>query len=461
MLHAPLLTPFAAFHLLVPFAAAEDTVAPAAPQATPVDARFALALYCNPTCDEKVFDSLEQDLSAIPAVEGFDATVTAPGRMMGLTETTASATGADSGFAAPDAAFIEQYGVNVDRADLLAESESVILVWFASPRDQAVATLATAHTAFVNAAKVANGWVEDLDTQSLYGQDSWAAKDPNGPLTDWFVVEDNNPTTSDAPAPADLRLVTRGLRRFGDRELVLDHVPADGSGDAACVLDAVAVALHARADVPTSLDVATAQARGTAALAEAPTLDDDPEGPLLSVAFKGQLLADAELGVATAAPAEAPPAETTDALAAVPAPVARDAEHAPVAPADATPVAPPPSAHAAVASTPASLAEAQAAMRARLSTVVHDALTSGLPPGDAVAVSVPYPNADGTREYLWVEVHKWQGSVLTGVVVTQPSKTKSVQRGQSVNVEQGQIFDYVWKHADGTREGNTTAPFVH
>lgn len=421
-----------ALRLLLPVASAE----PAA-----VDARFALALYCNPVCSDAVFDGLERDLSAIPAVDGFDDVAVLPGRLMGLADTTASPYADEAGFAVPDQAFIDAYGAGVERPGELQESQSVILVWFSSPRDQALATLVTAHSAFANAAKSADGWVEDLDTQTLYGQATWAAKQPAGPLTDWFVVENSQPSASEPP-----RLVTRGLRRFGDRDLVMDHVPAESAGDAAHVLNAVAITLHAAGAVPSSLDIASADARGTASLLETPALDGDPEAPLLSVQFKGQMFADTTLG----AP-EPAVTETVEPLAAAPA-------TSPPPPAVAIPMVQAPSSVA--APPPRSLAEAQGAMRARLNTAVRSAVTAGLPPGEAIAVSVPFPSSDGGREYLWVELQRWEGSILGGVVVTQPSTTRSVQKGQSVTVEQAQVFDYVWKHADGSREGNTTAPFL-
>jgi hypothetical protein len=35
-----------------------------------------------------------------------------------------------------------------------------------------------------------------------------------------------------------------------------------------------------------------------------------------------------------------------------------------------------------------------------------------------------------------------------------------VAQGDSITLRQGEVFDYVWKKADGTREGNTTAAFL-
>lgn len=449
--------------LLLPHASAAD--------GTDVDARFALALYCNPTCDDSVLDGLEKDLAAIPAVEGFDEVALAPGRLMGLADTTASPYGTENGFAVPDADFVAAYGIDVDRPEQLATSESVVLAWFAGPRSRAVETLKAAHIAFSNAAQASNGWVEDLDTQNVYGQAAWAARDPNvgrpaspegGQLTDWFIIE-NSPgnRASSEPSSTDLRLVTRGLRRFGDRELVLEHVAPDDAGDAAFVINAVALALHDRSGLAGTLTLDNAEVRGTATLAETRVQDGDPEAPLIAVQFKGQVLA--EMGApalsASATPAVEPPAVEPPAVGpplAIPAPAVP-----PELPAPALALVPPEAGPPKPAVVPTTLVEAQAAARARLDGVVRPAFVAGLPAGERLAVSVPFPNPDGTREYLWVDVQRWQGSILRGIVATEPSRTRSVRKGQEVTIDQAQVFDYVWKRADGSREGNGTAAFVN
>lgn len=439
--------------LLFPHASAAD--------GTDVDARFALALYCNPTCDDSVLDGLEKDLAAIPAVEGFDDVALAPGRLMGLADTTASPYGTENGFAVPDADFVAAYGIDVDRPEQLAASQSVVLAWFAGPRSQAVETLKVAHIAFANAARASNGWVEDLDTQNVYGQAAWAARDPNvgrpaspegGQLTDWFIIENSPGNSASTESATDLRLVTRGLRRFGDRELVLEHVAPDDAGDAAFVINAVALALHDRSGLAGTLTLDNAEVRGTATLAETRVQDGDPEAPLIAVQFKGQVLA--EMGAPPLSAAATPELETPDVEPlAIPAPGAT-----PDLPASALATAAGPPMPAPV---PTTLGEAQAAARARLDGVVRPAFLAGLPVGEKLAVSVPFPNPDGTREYLWVEVQRWQGSILRGVVATEPSRTRSVRKGQEVTIDQAQVFDYVWKRADGSREGNGTAGFLN
>ena len=387
------------------------------------DARFALALYCDPICDDAVLDGLEADLAPIPAVSGFDEETKKTGRLMGLLDIAPERD--DDAFGVPDAEFIESYGVEVDRPERLSASQSVVIAWFASPRADSVKTLTIAAQAFSNAATRANGWVEDLHTQRVYGQAAWARMDPAGPLTQWFVIEDN-------PEDAQVRLVTRGLRRFGEAELVMAHVEVDAAEDAAVVLNAVAATLHqSSTSTPTAtgIPINTDTVQGDAQLESATPIDGDPVPPLLAVHFEGKLVAPAVLGAASPTAAAQSLSPNTDAPQTAEKPV------------------------------PTTLTEAQAAMRERLESH-RAAFVSGVPDGVRFAVSVPFDCPDGSREYLWVEVQRWEENRLTGHVISAPTRTRATQKGQSVVVDQGSVFDYLLKRSDGTREGDTVGAFV-
>ncbi|MDP2313921.1 MAG: hypothetical protein Q8P41_13525, partial [Pseudomonadota bacterium] len=285
-------------------------VAHAAAQAPPPlspDARFAVALFCNPTCPDDVVDALDDGLASIAAKNGFPDSAPRPLRVMGM---------AGPDFGIPDETFVELYGVGVDRPEALAKSQEVLLAWFASPRDRAVETLAVAHAAFAVAAEKNGGWVEDLDTQRLYGAEAWAALDPKGPITDWFVVDaaPQDPEREDG----DLRLVTRGLRRYGDFELVVENVSPASAGDVSSVVNALAEALRPRSSVPFNLTLDTATVRGTASFRSVARLEDDPEEPLLRATFEGEVTLPA---LAEDRPAEPPPVAPPVAVAAAAPPV--------------------------------------------------------------------------------------------------------------------------------------------
>ena len=91
---------------------------------------------------------------------------------------------------------------------------------------------------------------------------------------------------------------------------------------------------------------------------------------------------------------------------------------------------------------------------------MRTAFEAGLPPGAAVAVSAPFHARTGGVEYLWVELRQWSGDHMAGVLVNEPFNVANLHKGDTVAVNQADVFDYIWKRGDGTREGNTTVAFV-
>lgn len=403
------------------------------------DARLALALYCNPVCSNDVLDALDDGLRAIRSRDGFGEDVTFPERIMGL---------AGPEFGIPDAAYAAAYGIDVGDVEKLAASQQVIIAWIAGPREEALGTLAVAHAAFTAAARLGNGWVEDLDTGTVYGVSAWANMDPRGPVTDWFVIEARPMSDVDG---APLRLVTEGLRRFGIPELVVEDVPVDAAGDVGFVINAVADTLYARrgAMVPAQLAVKTAFVDGMTTLVEAPAGEDDPAPPLLRLRFEGTI---AIPGDEVAPPPE--PMAAPEVVASI------DPTPAPLGPTPPEAALPDRRTDAIAESPPTSLAEAQARALARLDREVRAAWTAGLPAGAAVAVSAPFRTRSGSVEYLWVELRQWSGANMSGVLVNEPYNVANLHKGDTVAVRQADVFDYIWKTGDGGREGNTTAPFV-
>lgn len=423
-------------------------LAPAAAQAPPPlppDARFALALFCNPTCSEEVVETLDDGLAAIAAKFGFSDNATRPIRVMGM---------AGTDFGIPDAAFVELYGVGVDRPEELAKSQEVLLAWFAGPREEALATLTVAHKAFGAAAKRGGGWVEDLDTQRLYGADAWAELGPRGPITDWFVVDAEPMNAAADPDTAEtLRLVTRGLRRYGDFELVVEDVPADAAGDVSFVVNALAEELRRRGLRGAAMSVATPTVRGNATFTAISRRDSDPEEPLLRATFDGELtlpsVAEPEPPATGEASAVAVAAAATTGAAAAPS-----ASTVPTGPANR---GPPRASDAPPATT---LADARRLARDRLTSVVLPAFFAGLPPGEAVAVKIPFRARSGDDEYMWVELRRVDGAELSGVLLNEPYDVAGLRKGDPIAFRVTDVFDYVWKKADGAREGNTTAAFL-
>lgn len=410
------------------------------------DARFALALFCNPTCDDKVLATLDEELGSIRGRSGFPEVVTQPGRIMGI---------ADESFPIPNADFLEVYGVEVDRPEALVKSQQVVLAWFAAPPDQAVQTLTTAQRAFARAAKESGGWVEDLDSQQVFGVEAFARRDPAGKLEDWFVV-DAAPQDEAQPDGA-VRLVTRGLRRFGLPELVVEDVDPGMAADVSVVLNAAAANL--RKQKSGQMSIQTEMVTGTATFVDGKRREDDPDDPLWKMSFDGQITVpgeEVEVEEVTGAPAPAEPVPAAP-LAAPAAPVAEVAPAPVPAPPPEPTVdrSPPPP-----VGKPRDLDEAKSMVQARFQSVVRAAWEQGLGPGEVVAVSAPFRSRSGGKEYMWVELRSWEGGQLSGVLVNQPDDVPGLKKGDIVQVSTEEVFDYIWKKADGSREGNLTAPFT-
>ncbi|MFZ5480382.1 MAG: DUF2314 domain-containing protein [Myxococcota bacterium] len=409
-----------------------------APPPLPPDARFALALYCAPTCGDDVLDALDAALADVPNRGGFPDRAPKPLRIMGI---------AGPEFGIPDAAFVELYGVEVDRPEELAKSQEVLLAWFAAPREDAKDVLAKAHAAFAKAAELSGGWVEDLDTQRLYGKAAWARLDPRGPITDWFVVD----ATDDGDA---VRLVTRGLRRYGDFELVVEQVAPADAADVSHVVNAIAAKVHGVEAIAASTTIRTDTVDGTATFRPATRRDEDPEEPLLRVSFEGEITlpveAEPEVPVGAPEPVASNGADTASQPLAIPAvenPVA--GAPPPVVPAPPLPDQP-----------PSTLDEARALAKKRFETAVRDAFAKGLPSGAAVAVKAPFRTSAGGTEYMWVELRRWEGDVLAGELKNEPYDVPGLKKGAQVTVKLADVYDYVWVKGDGSKEGNTTAKFL-
>ncbi|MEN9786308.1 MAG: hypothetical protein RLZZ299_1572 [Pseudomonadota bacterium] len=401
----PLLT-----SLVAPVLAASPAARADAKPIAPVDARFALALWCDPTCPDTVFDTLDAALANVAAVDGLPERVARPSRVMGL---------AGPEFGVHDAAFLAAHGVGVDRPEALGAARQVVLAWFAAPAGQARTTLAAAHAAFARAADTAHGWVEDLDTQRVYGSAAWRALEPEGPREPWFVVDDG-PGEGDAR-----RLVTRGLRRFGEVELVVDAVAPDATADTAAMLVALAETGASRPAGTYRLDGPVV--RGVATLTRAEAREGDPEDPLAAVAFQGTVSLPAE--------PSAPPDPAGEALRRGDPPPPQDP-------------------------APKDLAEARAQARAALAGPVREAFARGLSPGGRLLVKAPFPTRRNGREYMWVAVARWDGDTLEGTLVNTPWDVPGLARGDTVRVALGDTFDYLLENPDGSRSGNGTAAFL-
>lgn len=60
---------------------------------------------------------------------------------------------------------------------------------------------------------------------------------------------------------------------------------------------------------------------------------------------------------------------------------------------------------------------------------------------------------------MWVEVTKWKGDDIEGILENDPEEVPGLRAGQRVNVRQQDVFDYL-HNFDNTTEGNTTGEII-
>jgi uncharacterized protein YegJ (DUF2314 family) len=109
---------------------------------------------------------------------------------------------------------------------------------------------------------------------------------------------------------------------------------------------------------------------------------------------------------------------------------------------------------------PATLIEVQTRALSRLDGEVRQSWEAGLPSGDRLYVKAPFTSARGDLEYLWVQVVSWRGRAIDGVLRSEPAWIEGMAEGDVVSVDQGGVFDYLWRRADGSSEGNETEAFL-
>jgi uncharacterized protein YegJ (DUF2314 family) len=81
---------------------------------------------------------------------------------------------------------------------------------------------------------------------------------------------------------------------------------------------------------------------------------------------------------------------------------------------------------------------------------------AGLRPGERLHVKHGFPLRDGDHEYMWLVVNTWRGERLRGQLVNAPHYRRDLQAGQSVELCEEEVFDWVLLSGDGEMEGGYT-----
>ena len=90
---------------------------------------------------------------------------------------------------------------------------------------------------------------------------------------------------------------------------------------------------------------------------------------------------------------------------------------------------------------------------------LREAFNKGLQPGEYILVKAAFARRGG-NEWMWVEVTRWAGDAIDGLLKNEPVDVPGLHAGQMVKVSQAKVFDYIRRYPDGSEEGNETGKII-
>jgi len=91
---------------------------------------------------------------------------------------------------------------------------------------------------------------------------------------------------------------------------------------------------------------------------------------------------------------------------------------------------------------------------------LQKAFSAGLEAGEFISVKAPFKTENGGNEWMWVEVTKWKGDEIEGILDNDPEDVPGLHAGEKVKVRQQDVFDYLRHFSDKRMEGNTTGAII-
>jgi uncharacterized protein YegJ (DUF2314 family) len=87
-------------------------------------------------------------------------------------------------------------------------------------------------------------------------------------------------------------------------------------------------------------------------------------------------------------------------------------------------------------------------------------LTPRPPELQQLMVKAPFTTTSGGVEWMWVEVVRWEGRKIQGILENDPYEVKGLKAGARVEVDEDALFDFILRRQDGTTEGNETGKIL-
>ncbi len=325
----------------------------------------------------------------------------------------------------------------------LRASKAVTVLTFKGPGLAALATYRRSLVLIAELAKETGGLVWDQETREMFSQTAWAKRSQDWSESGMPIVRSQ--ITIHGYRNGELaRMITLGMRKFALPDVVINqvatgHVAMPKVIDLLCQRFVEGTFLAAPGKLTVAIDdVLQTEARKALASARAPGAqgrselslasgehdEGDPENPLVEIVFPG---------------AEATRPERQGELLRQLfgnqeriADVVHDEE----------------------------LMAASA--RARQTALQYKPRYAKAPPGsgERLVVKAPFATASGGHEYMWVEVLRWQGATIYGLLESEPRDVPKLKSGARVEVAESAIFDYILHKPDGSREGDLTGELI-
>jgi uncharacterized protein YegJ (DUF2314 family) len=348
-------------------------------------------------------------------------------------------------FPPPDKRGLHYFGRGLDerQADLLQESRKLVLLTFVHPKNEALVALRVANGLIESVARATKGLIWDDETRLMYTPDEW--REAILKSTSKYPAVSNHITIHAYNTGNFARAITLGMSKFGLPDVVIEEFSWSVNEPMGTLINAICQVLvegtelqcpgefdldlksikneEVRKSILESLkDNAAAQARLELRVGKAE--EGDPPNDLIELGFgryEGpdvHAQQDRLLGELFGA---------TDSSVSI--------------------------------SHDAKILEASTKAKAKLPNLKRD-FASGLRPNEYILVKAPFAIPEGGQEWMWVEIIKWEGGNIEGLLKNEPRSIPDLHGGQVVKIRQDDIFDYLRVLPDGSQEGNETGKII-
>jgi len=322
-------------------------------------------------------------------------------------------------YAPPDMSSLQYFarGLSEQQKEELQRSQEVTAMHFGGPPGGSLGTYKVALGIAATVGADTGGLLWDEDTREVFTREAWARR------MDGF--DGDLPSVRDHVAIHGykhgglIRIVTLGMRKFALPDVAMNDVPANVSQSASSLVQVVCQSLL---ENPTLAE--DARKTTTVSLAMAKPQPGDADNGLIDIVFPGPAIGLQERQSALLSELFG----STDRLLA--------------AKSDDTEL------------TAASLRAKAEVMK------LKPRFKTGAPELEHLMVKAPFDTDDGNREYMWIEVTRWEGDTVSGVLESDPFGIKALKSGARVSVKESLIFDYIHVLPDGGRQGNETGKIL-